>query len=270
MIPRPAATVMVVRDGSGGIETFMLRRRLELAFAPGAHVFPGGALDDEDGFDDIAERCEGRGDRSASRMLGLDHGGLAYWVAAVREAFEEVGVLFAYDHTGSTIRLDHDGHSTRFRGHRSDVDRGAVNLADVCRTEGLRLAVDTIRYFGRWITPVSAPKRFDTRFFVATVPDGQTPAHEQVESLSGQWIRPRDAVGRKAEGSWDLILPTERSLELIGRFDRVDDLMAAVDASQVGGDGNAALLTEDSYGWRVVLPGDDFGSPVPSQRRGPS
>lgn len=247
---------MVVRDGASGLETFMLRRRLELAFAPGAHVFPGGALDIEDGFDDVAEQCEGRSDGSASRTLGVADGGLAYWVAAVREAFEEVGVLFAYDHNGATVRLDHDGHASRFRAYRRDVDRGSVRLAEVCRAEGLRVAVDAIRYFGRWVTPEASPKRFDTRFFVAPVPVGQTLAHEPVESLSGQWIRPADALGRHADDQWDLILPTQRSLELIGRFDRVADLIAAVDEVQTSGESDGAAVTPDSGGWRVPLPGD--------------
>ena len=256
MIPRPSATVMVIRDGPRGLETFMLRRRLEMAFVPGAHVFPGGAVDVEDGFDDVAECCEGLTDEAASRMLGVDGGGLAYWVAAVREAFEEVGVLFAQDRTGAMVSLDHDDHAARFRAHRRGIDQGSVRLAQVCRAEGLGVAVDAIRYFGRWVTPEGAPKRFDTRFFVAPVPASQTLEHEPVESLSGQWVRPADALGRHAEGHWDLILPTQRSLELIGRFDRVADLIAAVDAVQSGGDGDAAVVTSDSGGWRVRLPGD--------------
>jgi 8-oxo-dGTP pyrophosphatase MutT (NUDIX family) len=251
---RDAATVMLVRDGAAGLEVFMLRRNLRSVFVAGAHVFPGGAVDPADRHADLEPRCEGRTDADASAVLGLDPptGGLAYWVAAIRECFEEAGVLLAYDRAGLLVDFSDPGVEARFVRHRRAVDLGRRRLVEVCAEEGLRLAVDRLHYFSHWVTPVGAPRRYDTRFFVAGAPEGQIPLHDERETIAHTWITPSEALSRHRAGAWELILPTQRSLEAIAPFEDARTLLATVAAAPgVVADGEAA---------RVVLPGDG-GSP---------
>ena len=193
---RDAATVMLVRDGSEGLEVFMLRRNLKSDFVGGAYVFPGGAVDPHDRHQNLEPICTGRTDADASGQLGIDGGGLAFWVAAIRECFEEAGVLLAYDADEQVVRFDDPTVADRFAIHRKSVDSGERRLVDVCLDERLRLAVDTIYYFSHWITPEGAPRRYDTRFFVTRAPDGQVPLHDNHEVIANLWIRPADALGR--------------------------------------------------------------------------
>ncbi|MEM9714441.1 MAG: hypothetical protein AAGA17_19620, partial [Actinomycetota bacterium] len=168
---RDAATVMLVRDGDDGLEVFMLRRNLDSAFVAGAYVFPGGAVDPEDADDPLLdELCVGRTDPDASRSLGVERGGLAYWVAAIRESFEEAGVLLAHTPGGEFVSFAESDVEERFADHRVAVDAGRVRLAEVCRAEGLTLAVAELHYFSHWITPKGPPRRYDTRFFVCRAP----------------------------------------------------------------------------------------------------
>ena len=173
---RDAATVMLVRDAPAGVEVFMVRRSLRLVFGGGAHVFPGGAVDDADR--DMERWCAGLTDEQASAILGLARGGLAFWVAAVRECFEEAGVLLASGPDGESLALDDPATAERFASHRKAVDAGERSLAQVCELEHLRLAADGMHYVSRWITPEGPPRRFDTRFFVCAAPERQTPLHD--------------------------------------------------------------------------------------------
>ena len=129
---RDAATVMLVRDGDAGLEVFMLRRTLAAVFAGGLYVFPGGAVDDADRHAEVEGRCTGRSDAEASGVLGVGAGGLAYWVAAIRECFEEAGVLLAVDGEGAVVRFDRDDVAARFVDHRRAVHQGATRLVDLC------------------------------------------------------------------------------------------------------------------------------------------
>jgi 8-oxo-dGTP pyrophosphatase MutT (NUDIX family) len=199
-----------VRDGTAGLEVFMVRRSLRLVFAGGAHVFPGGALDDADRH--MEHWCVGRTDDEASAALGVAAGGLAFWVAAVRECFEEAGFLLAYGADGSHLALDDPTVAERFAAHRWAVASGERALADVCAEEQLQLAVDGMHYVSRWITPEGPPRRFDTRFFVCTAPTQQTPLHDARETIAHEWVRPADALARNAKGDVDLMAPTLHSL----------------------------------------------------------
>ncbi len=252
---RDAATVMLVRDAPGGPEVFMLRRHLESVFVGGAYVFPGGAVDEADRSDDLDPVCEGLGDPEASRRLGVERGGLAYWVAAIRECFEEAGVLLAYDAAGDVVRFDDPAVEADFLVHRRDVHAGRRRIVDLCEDIGLRLACDNVHYFAHWITPEGEPRRFDTRFFVARAPDAQEPLHDDVETIASLWVRPADALERHRAGELFMILPTLKNLEAISRFDRADDLLAAAGA-QADIPCVEPRLVQDGDGLRVVLPGD--------------
>ncbi|MFM8015896.1 MAG: NUDIX hydrolase [Actinomycetota bacterium] len=167
---RPASTVMLVRDVPSDIEVFMLQRTTSAVFASGMYVFPGGRVDDVDAAAELDELCDGMSDAEASDLLRVPSGGLAYWVAAIRECFEEAGVLLARDQRGEYVSLGDTDAQARFGELRHRVHDGQLSLAELCRRENLRLAVDAIRYVSHWITPVGEKRRFDTRFFVAVAP----------------------------------------------------------------------------------------------------
>lgn len=245
-----------------GIEVLLLRRSLESVFVGGAHVFPGGAVDPSD-REIPADRLDGVvGDAGASAVLGIetgqvDRGGTAFWVAALRECFEEAGVLLARHADGTPLSFADPEVDARFAGHRDDVDHSRRTLAEVCEEEGLRLSIGGVHPFSHWVTPIGAPRRYDTRFFVAAVPDEQVALHDQRETISHRWARPQDALADFARGSIDLILPTQRNLEAIARFETTADLLAGVVAGVAAvRDGRLPLVAEAPAGCRIPLPGD--------------
>jgi 8-oxo-dGTP pyrophosphatase MutT (NUDIX family) len=253
---RDAATVMLVRDTAAGLEVFMLRRNLNSDFVGGAYVFPGGAVDDHDRHEDLSPLCEGRDDADASSQLGIASGGLAYWVAAIRESFEEAGVLLAYTADGAVVRFDDPEVEARFARHRRAVDRGERRLVEVCAEEGLRLAVDGMHYFSHWITPQGGVRRYDTRFFVALAPDAQVPLHDDRETIANTWIRPAVALERNRAGDFELLFPTIRSLIALSRFEDAGTLLEAAAAAATDGPTIVRRIFQDEGGTRIALPGD--------------
>jgi len=269
---RDAATVLLLRNRPGrpeddaepGVEVFMLRRNLQSDFVGGAYVFPGGAVDPHDRAFDLESICEGRTDADASRRLGIAGGGLAFWVAAIRESFEEAGVLLAYDADGGIVHLDDPVSVERWAAHRKAVDSGDRRLAEVCAEEGLRLAVDGLHYFGHWITPEGSPRRYDTRFFLAAEAPGQTPLHDDHEVIANLWISPADALARYAAGQFHMLPPTVACLRAVGRFTSTAEALAAateiVDVPTI----LPRIISIDG-GMRICLPGDagyDDGTPI--------
>jgi 8-oxo-dGTP pyrophosphatase MutT (NUDIX family) len=267
---------MVVRDGedaSAPLEVLMVRRNLRSDFVGGAYVFPGGAVDPADGGTEAEACSRGRIDAEASEILGVGSGGLAYWIAALRECFEEAGVLLAYVPDArargtaggqgapsgggdrSLLSLAAADDAERFARHRLDINAGRRRFVDVCGEEGLSLALDRVHYFAHWITPEGAPRRYDTRFFVAAAPQHQLPAHDAGETIAAAWIRPADALARHRDGEIELIFPTIRNLQAIGRFATSGELLAAAAAA---GRVPAILprVVVDGRGVRILLPGD--------------
>ena len=261
---RDAATIMLVRDSASDegptLEVCMLQRHLNSDFVGGAYVFPGGKVDEEDRTPAAEEACALRSDAEASAMLGVDAGGLAFWVAALRECFEEAGVLLAYQGEKG-IREDtlvnaHDPETLhRLAALRVALNAGEVRFLDACRGEGLRLATDRVHYFSHWITPEPAPKRYDTRFFVAALPSGQVPIHDDHETVDTVWVRPDDALARAKAGEFDLIFPTMKNLEAISRFATSGDLLAAAAAVERVPTVLPRVVA-DERGFRILLPGD--------------
>jgi len=260
---RDAATIMLVRDSpAGSLEVCMVRRHLDSDFVGGAYVFPGGKVDEEDRGDAATASCIGRSDVEASTLLGVERGGLAFWVAALRECFEEAGVLFCYaqgavagdplvDATDPDVRK----RLVAMRAGLLAAGRDADFLA-ACVTEGFCLAVDRVHYFSHWITPEGAPKRYDTRFFVAALPPGQVPVHDDYETTDTVWVDPADALARAAAGDFDLIFPTMKNLEAISRFATAQELLdAALAIEQVPT--VLPRVVVDDRGFRILLPGDD-------------
>lgn len=252
---RDAATVMLVRDAPA-LQVFMLRRNLNSDFVGGAHVFPGGAVDPDDSHDDLGPFCVGRSDAEASAVLGINAGGLAFWVAAIRECFEEAGVLLArHRGSGTVVDFTEPDVARRFAGYRAAVDHRERRLVDVVDAEELVLDVSNIHYFAHWITPLGAPRRYDTRFFVTAAPEGQHPLHDDRETVESLWIEPDAALERCERGEIDLIFPTIRNLEAISRFERSADLLeAARSIAEVPT--VLPRVVADHGGTRIVLPGD--------------
>ncbi|MGH9118291.1 MAG: NUDIX hydrolase [Acidimicrobiales bacterium] len=253
--PRDAATLMLVRDGGLGLEVFMVRRALSATFVGGAFVFPGGTLDPADRHAEVEAMCNGLTDAEASTRLGIGAGGLAFWVAAVRECFEEAGLLLARAADGRPVGFDDPVVAARFAGHREALTSNRGSMSELCRQENLRLSVGDIHYFAHWITPTAAPRRFDTRFFVAAAPLDQDPLHNPGELIGQAWIRPADAIEGHRQGTFDLILPTIRNLEAIARFERAEDLLNAA-AAVPSVPTVVPRLVQDDEGLRILLPGD--------------
>ena len=235
---RDGATVMLVRDGhldDRPLEVFMLRRHPSTAFGS-VHVFPGGVVDATDHAPELDDLCPGLTDQEASERLGVASGGRAYWVAAVREAFEEAGVLLARRVDGEAVRFDgHEDVQRRFDQHRRAVHAGERSLVEVLAAEHLVLALDGVRYVAHWITPEGEPKRFDTRFFLARAPEGQAYAHDDAELIGSEWVRPPDALARHQAGDFPMIGPTIVSLQDIGRFATCDELLASENLVRAAG-----------------------------------
>jgi len=248
--PQPAATVTLVRDAPGGLEVLMLQRSHSLKFMPGVHVFPGGGLDPADSSPEMHSLCAGLGDEPASRALGVERGGLAYWVAAIREAFEEAGVLLAYDRSGEIVDLDSDAE--RFSGHRLTLHGRHGDFGAIVREEGLRLAVDRLTYFGHWITPVTAPRRYDTRFFLAVAPDRQEARHDNYETIAHVWMRPQEALDLCARETLNMRFPTIKTLEQFTQCATAAELVTVLSSKGVVRP-QLPRMTRDG---RTLLPGD--------------
>jgi 8-oxo-dGTP pyrophosphatase MutT (NUDIX family) len=234
---RDAATVMVVRDavddeGAPAVEVCMLQRNLSSEFLSGAYVFPGGSVDPEDRGAPAEALCRGRTDAEASALLGLASGGLAFWVAALRECFEEAGVMLArrsdVDHPdgGPFVDTRAPEVAARFAAYRNAVNDGSTRLLVVCAQEGLVLAADTVHYVSHWITPELAPKRYDTRFFITAAPPDQIARHDDGETIASIWVRPADALDRHNKGELDLLHPTVANLTSIQPFHTTAEVMA--------------------------------------------
>jgi 8-oxo-dGTP pyrophosphatase MutT (NUDIX family) len=221
---RTAATVMLVRDasdGAPGVDVFMMRRTANASFGAGMYVFPGGRVDDVDRAAEIERFCDGLDDVEASRQLGLDAGGLAYWVASVRECFEEAGILLAVTRDGSPLSIGGDD--------RHAVHDGSLSMVDLCRRDDLILDLSTTQYVDHWITPVGERRRFDTRFFVTEAPHGQEGLHDDKETVDSLWVRPEDALRMERDGELMMMPPTIKNLRWLSEFASAD---AVVDAGR--------------------------------------
>jgi 8-oxo-dGTP pyrophosphatase MutT (NUDIX family) len=202
--PRPAATVVVLRDGPAGPEVFMVRRHEDTAFMGGAHVFPGGRVDAADSDADDSW-CDGMA-HAARQLDGLPPAeAVAYHVAAARELFEEAGVLLARHPQGDFVSLAGAQDHERLKQDRPSVHDARTTLRAVIEREGLRLALDALVLFAHWVTPPIDSRQFDTRFFMTRVPPDQTPAHDETETTHSLWARPADAIAQAVRG--DIVLP---------------------------------------------------------------
>jgi len=223
--PRPAATVVVLRDGPAGPEVFMVRRHEGTAFMGGAHVFPGGRVDaaDRDADDTWCDGLE-HAARQLESLPSAD--ALAYHVAAARELFEEAGVLLARHPGGDYVSLAGAEDHERLKQDRERVHEGQRTLRSVIEREGLRLALDAIVLFAHWVTPPVDTRQFDTRFFMTRIPPHQTPAHDDTETTHSLWARPGDAIAQAERDEIILPPPTWSTLRELEPFESVKEALA--------------------------------------------
>ena len=243
VVPRDSATVILLRDGAKGLEVFMLERHLRSDFAGGAYVFPGGTVDDRDTDPGAAAALDERGDADVTAP---------FFLCAIRETFEEAGVLLAR-RDGRTMRFGgEDG--ARFAEYRREFNARGGSLATLAEREAIRYAGDLLHYYQRWVTPEFSPKRYDTRFFVAGMPEDQEPLHDDVETTASTWIRPIDALTQAADGLFSIIFPTRKCLESLTRFETTADVIASTKGKHVDTVLPKVVLSDGQA--RVILPGD--------------
>lgn len=219
--PAPAATILMLRDGPGGLEVFMVVRHHQIDFASGALVFPGGKVDDGDFA--VRALCE-----------GVDHADdtqLSMMVGAIREAFEECGILLARPRGDNA--LVSGARLAELEHYREPLNNGEVTIKDFLVDEDLVLACDKLQRFAHWITPEMMPKRFDTMFYLAEAPPDHLAVHDGQESVDSVWISPADALAGAASSKYTIIFPTRLNVEMLGESDSVAGAMQAARARDI-------------------------------------
>jgi 8-oxo-dGTP pyrophosphatase MutT (NUDIX family) len=210
------------------LQVLMLKRNEHSAFVGDMWLFPGGAVDPDDAADAAYASVEGIDDEQASRHLDLEADGLAYWVAAVRETFEEAGVLLARRHgEDQAIDLAAPDVAESFDNHRRALNTQTAEFLHFIRAEKLWLAAGDMSYVSRWITPRGAVRRYDTRFFVAAMPSRQVPMHDNDEAVHHEWMGAADALQANAADEMLMVTPTVAMLQRLAQFGSVDEALAA-------------------------------------------
>lgn len=286
-VVRDAATVVLLREaaspggkGGGEPEVLMLLRSSASSFVGGVYVFPGGAVDPSDAEAAILGRCVGLDDRAASAALSIDSGGLALFVAALRECFEESGLLLARSRKSARAGSPDLGELSaraRLAERRGALNEGRLSFSDFLEEEDLELLVGDLVYFSRWVTPEGAPRRYDTRFFVAEAPHGQEATPDNAETIDSRWVIPSEALAQHRAGSFNLVFPTIKTLEALSGSRSVEEiLLAARNTAEIATVAPRVVHTPE--GDRLVLPGEPGyaaggglrrGSPLPGERGGP-
>jgi 8-oxo-dGTP pyrophosphatase MutT (NUDIX family) len=235
--PRDAATLILLRDSdrpSGGIEVLLLQKHARSAFLPGVHVFPGGVVEEVDSAPEMGALCQGLDFNQAHRIIkdvSPPGRSLGFFVAAIREAFEESGILLA--HGNDSQRSIDERQMMRLGGYRGKVHANPSIFVSRLGDEGLKLATDTLFYFAHWITPEVLPIRFNARFFVAAAPSRQEASPDGKETVEARWISPQDALEEHRKGMLKLAPPTFHSLSELVEFRTVDEAIASTRSKRI-------------------------------------
>ena len=228
---RPAATVIIVRDAVDDFEIFMLKRTTKAAFAGGMYVFPGGRVDGDDHLHKYDSIRVGPSEQQKPQQHAMGAEWRGYWVAGIRESFEEAGLLLAYTDDGKLLGYDDDATQAHFDAYRGPLHAGEITLSAICEKENLKLAVDHSHFYNRYVTPLGRPRRFDTRFFIAEAPPTQTGRHDDKETVDSIWISPTDALRRNDDREFDLMGVTRRQLQSLAHNRSKSEVLAAAASS---------------------------------------
>lgn len=214
VVPRPAATVVLLREAAAGMEVLLLRRARSAGFVPGAYVFPGGRVDADEADEEVLAKFSGMTSDLASGRLELfagDTPAIAYYLAALREAFEETGILVAIDGRRQPLPAAADDAAIARLQDALLAER--VTLGRVLHEAQARLDGAAIEYIAHWVTPIIEARRYDTRFFAAEVPADTGFRLSPKEMTDGVWITPERALERQREGSMPMVFPTIKTLQ---------------------------------------------------------
>ena len=225
---RPAATVIIARPSASQFEILMLKRTNAAIFAGGMYVFPGGKIDARDSDTALLPHLSPLSPNQSAQKTALGDQWQACWVAAIRETFEEAGILLAYNRDNQLV----DTKTINTHEYRSAIHAEKSSMIDLCRNESFSLALDQLHFFNRWVTPEGRPRRFDTRFFIARAPKHQLHLHDGQETTDSLWISPGDALQRNAAGDFDMMRVTIKQLDTLNGFKSIEALMEMAQNSQ--------------------------------------
>lgn len=252
-VPSAAATLVLLRDrAEGGPELLLIKRHAKSKFAAGDHVFPGGKVGTGDNPEDAIQWCRGFDVTAAASRLGVTSAeAIALYVGAIRETFEEVGILLAYAADGTFARVD----APRFVEYRAACQKENRAFWDMVRAERVALATDRLVYFAHWITPEEQPLRFDTRFFAADLPAGQDARADGYEITEVRWLGPTEALAAFEAGEISLRNPTARNVDLFVGATSAADAVRRVTGREI-----STIRPRIVFGAngerRVLMPGD--------------
>ena len=231
--PALASTVILVRDGVPTGEpwqVFMVRRHVRSDFAADVFVFPGGKVDPEDRDPALQELLEGNPGPDGSETSATEWKALR--LAAIRELWEEAGVLLARDTNGGVLDLMAE-RGAEFDRLRRQMHAGGTTMAEIAETKGLRYLGDALHPFSRWITPLPFPRRFDTWFYVAVMPPRQMPIHDRAETTESTWISPEEALHRYEDGTFPLVFATEQHLRRMAQYASIEEMIASTEGADL-------------------------------------
>lgn len=240
----PSATIAVVRPGTAAPEVLMVRRRAGDAFGD-SYTFPGGVLDDDES--DAINFCSGLASADADAQLGVAEGGLHFYSAAVRELFEETGILLATPAEKPALDI-----------MRAELERGERTWTGLLGHYCLNIPCDSMHYFGHWETPLTLKKRWSARFFLAELPDGQDARHDGSEVVDSRWLIPADVIGEAEAGRMKVPFPTLTNLRDLAAHGSLDELIewGRARARERIPIIRPVILKDGGCGIRFVIPGD--------------
>jgi len=224
---KPAATVILLREASSGFEVFLTRRPDAMPVLAGMYCYPGGTVIKDDGSARLAERSIGLTPAEARQIIGARHSPLeaiGFWIAAIREVFEEVGVLLAREQSGARLSMDAARRQRLAEKHAALLAK-SLSFAELLESEHLVCDLASLGYFSHWQTPTQVAQRFATRFFIALLPHGQTPWVASYEVAHGLWLTPDAAIQRFRRGELPMIFPTFAGLRTLADFATLESVL---------------------------------------------
>ena len=251
----PSSSLMIVRDSDIGVQVFMMKRSLRSSFG-GIWVFPGGILEDQD--QDIAKKnyCNGIDEKKAKAILNYDQESLTYWIASLRETFEETGALIANRDNNSFFTTTEDA-AINLERLRSDLNNGKISFISILKQLKLKIALERLIYISHWITPDVETKRYTTRFFLTSLNEEVTMTHDELEGTDSKWIGINEALEAHKAGRISLIMPTIKNLESISSYKNTQEMISAKNAIKAKDiPAIEPKFFKENGQWKGLLPGE--------------